>query len=63
MVCTCRELDEAAVRAMLADTDVTTLAELLRRLDAPARCGRCVPRLRLLLREARNSRVNSRADS
>jgi bacterioferritin-associated ferredoxin len=55
VVCSCRDLDEAGVRRVLADPEVTTLAELLRRLAAPARCGRCVPRLRALLREARDA--------
>jgi bacterioferritin-associated ferredoxin len=55
MVCTCRGLDEQAVRVVLADAEITTLGELLRRLGAPAHCGRCVPRLRALLHEARDS--------
>jgi bacterioferritin-associated ferredoxin len=62
MVCACRELDETAVRAVLEEHEIATLGELLRRLDAPARCGRCVPRLRALLREARDCRASSRVN-
>jgi len=50
IICHCQELSREEILEIIRDKKPRSLAELIMLTGAGAGCGRCIPRLRLLLK-------------